>query len=159
MKKLLSIIFIVFFLFPLGAYEIETSKGIKTVTIPEDKTMEEAFLTMAKLYLEESYDHGELLEETEKLTEEIEKYKTLVQEKENLYIEQLENYNDLKKTYEKTLKPEGIIPSLNIGMQYSLEDTSKHFHVQLGVILFERINFYTIVSYPPSIGISLGAQL
>lgn len=95
MKKLLifSLVFSLL-LSMLGAYTVPTSKGDIELTVPDGLTLEEAYIEMARLYLEERWDHEKLLEETALLTKELDIY---IEENKQLRAQ----YNKLLTSYTK----------------------------------------------------------
>lgn len=164
MKKLKIIFLIVnFLIFGLimqdicsTSFEVETSKGIKTVRVPEGETLEEAFKTVSVLYLEEKWDHEELIEETENLIKDTEDYKEKVnlttKEKENL----LKDYEDLKKLYEKEKRVRLFTPSIIFGAGFNVIKQTPTAQIMIGGDLFERFSVFTSVNYPLSVGLNVG---
>ena len=93
-KITLFLLIILLGIFSLGAYTVPTSKGDIELTVPDGYTLEEAYIEMARLYLEERWDHEKLLEETSLLTKEL-----------NIYIDENKTlraqYNKLIMSYAK----------------------------------------------------------
>jgi hypothetical protein len=138
--------------------EIETSKGIIEIELPEDQSVEESFKEMAVLYLEERWDHEDLLKETELLLQEIKDYQSSVKQVQDLYEETLISYEELKKLYEKETRPDFLSPvlafSLTIPFEYTFTGS-----VSFGILLMEKFQVNTIISYPLGLGLSLGLVL
>lgn len=161
MKRLIVTLILCFLTLGVFAqsYEIETSRGMKVVQVPEGYTMEEAFLAVSKLYLEERFDHEDLIKEVEELPEKIDTYieknEILNQKNKELILE----YENLDRLYRKELRPRVFTPFLSLGYHFDIENNTNNFHGAFGGFLFETISLQTIISYPLGIGVSIGVQL
>lgn len=136
-------------------YKIETSRGEQTVQIPEGFTVEEAFLEMASLYLEERFDHENLIKATEDLEILLNEY---IEDNFRLANSLLEHQNKSQaiiKTYESTAFKKRIVSPI-FGVHI---DTELKFRFDVGVELFELIQINGIYEYPKSFGVRLGFRL
>lgn len=166
-KKLVGFLILFVMLFSLSAqsYKIETSRGTQTVEVPKGYTMEEAFIEMAKLYLEERFDHEDLIKETNALTISVRDYTERVEDLTNKNFTLLGNYkqlevlhDDLIRLYEQVVKKTPFTPTLNLGYIYNIENNESMFIGSLGGTIFERVSLQTIFTYPFGVGISIGVQ-
>ena len=140
------------------SYVIETSRGEQTVVIPDGYTEEQAFLEMSKLYLEERFDHEELLGQTENLLASIENYKSEVQnymEKNTLLVK--EN-DELVALYKKLSRVRLVTPRLALRGGFSLDTEEPLIGVSAGVEVLEKLTIMTEVSYPLSLGLQIGVS-
>jgi len=121
-------------------------------------SFEEAFLEMAELYLEERFDHEDLIEESQKLTEDIKVYIDKNEELENLYLEKIQLYENLERLYKQAMRIRIFIPTFNIASQYNIESNSYSVQGMFGGILFEKFEVQTVFSFPLGVGLSIGVQ-
>lgn len=155
-KKIICLLLMIVSLFSLSAksYEIETSRGIQKVSIPKGYTIEDSFLEMSKLYLEERFDHEDLLEVSENLTLNINKYKKEIENLNFLYEKSIKENEQLKDLYKEKSKVKIVVPSFGISAI-----SSKVFSFDAGIILFERFQITTVLSYPLAFGLRFGFTL
>lgn len=136
-------------------FSIDTSRGPQTVTIPEGMSFEEAFLTMAGLYLEERFDLEEALEQVDALTEEIEGLLISIDN----YIEMVDYYESeverLLELYENALRTAFLQPYLSVGGGIDLLNRP-YGELGLGISLFEMWFITADVRVPLQIGLTLG---
>lgn len=161
-KKLFIFIFIFcFFLFPLYSWSttIETSRGEQTLTLPEGMSFEEAYVYMSKMYLEERFDHEDLLEEVDKLTQSIDSYieKNQALREKNTNIQ--EQYEELSNLYEEEARTVFFTPTLQVGLQQNLGKNTIQGHFGLGGRIYETFHANLLVSFPLSIGLMIGVEL
>lgn len=135
-------------------YTIETSRGPQLVVIPEGTSELEAFLRMSKLYLEERFDHEDLLESIDPLKKSIETYKDNYEKLDSLYKTAIKDRDDLLDLLKEKNKIKIVKPSF--GISATLNET---FSFDAGIILLEKVQVSTILSYPYSIGIRIGVVL
>lgn len=154
---LFIVLFLISFLSFTQSFEIETSKGIVKLVVPENLSIEEAYQQIAQMYLEERYDLQESLDIIDSLNKEIDEYIEKVSD----YIEKVDNLNlekdELIKLLEEKNKPKFISPFLLIGG--GVEDINPYslfVDIQAGIILFERWTLTTILEFPFRIGIGGG---
>lgn len=134
---------------------IETSRGIQRVVVPANMTIEDAYLTMAQLYLEERFDHEETLSSVESLTQSVEEYVAEVQ-KLNEEVDNLQSDNaTLISMLEESNKTDNmsILGSISLGTQ---QDRSYYGQAAFGVLLFEQWTVQGEVSTPLRFGIRIG---
>jgi len=153
-------LFILFSTAPLSAqsFSIETSRGIKTLEVPENMTIDEAYIEMGTLYLEERFDHEDLIESTETLLEDIKSYEKSIFDLQTLYANTLVDYKDLNKLYKIAIKKKFIIPKLSVGAGLDL-NYKPTIDFLLGISIFEKFDVYTKIGYPFSLGIQIGVSL
>lgn len=162
MRKLRNFFLISSFIFLLttsnlfaSSYKIETSRGPQTVEIPEGYTELEAFLEMSKLYLEERFDHEDLLSSVENLKTSYEQVKQEKSDLDNLYKDAIKDRDELSDLLSKESRPKFISPSIGIS-----GTTNYTFSMDAGIILLEKIQISTILSGDPlAIGLRIGVIL
>ena len=162
MKKILLIFTILILLLshlPAVSFVIETSKGEKTLTVPEGLTLEEAYSEMARLYLEEKWAHEELIEQTNDLIEKSENYKTSSEEMTCLYQELLEKYDSLVASYEKKTKKTFFIPLISAGLGYNITQETMTYTAGFGIMIYEKMFFKTHISYPWEVRLEVGFSI
>lgn len=137
-------------------FQIETSRGLQIVSIPDGYTAEEAFLEMSKLYLEEKWDHEDLLEESKNLLLSIDSYKKKVDELEISYELVIADNKNLSDLYKKANRIRLVMPKLAIKGIYSIENEEFSGALLLGIELFEKVDIVTEIGYPFSIGLQIG---
>jgi hypothetical protein len=159
MKKLRNFFLVFSFIFLLtvsnlfaSSYEIETSRGPRIVEIPEGYTELEAFLEMSKLYLEERFDHEDLLNVVDDLKSNYTKVKQEKSDLDDLYKDAIKDRDDLSDLLSKKSKPKFVSPSVGISGL-----TNYTFSVDVGIVLLEKIQVSTILSGNPlAIGLRIG---
>jgi hypothetical protein len=138
-------------------YTINTSRGDIQVEVPENATLEEAFKTMSILYLEEKWDHEDLIEESEALLEKVTIYQESVSSIQRDYDSLLQSYSDLNILYKEKAKITFFKPEFILSAGMTLMDEIPFtIGLQLGGELLEKFSIYTELRYPLSIGLSLG---
>ena len=148
MKKILIFAILLLFsaaLFADTVYEIETSKGIQKVVVPEGYTELEVLLEVSKAYYELSYDFDELTEKAETLTKDVETY---IQENQKLRTEyqQLDSdYQAIVEKLTKTSKPTIFKGLVGAGVGYY--QTNIYPVLNLGAELFERFSLVTSLGF------------
>lgn len=154
MKKLLLLFLFLPSLLFSQEFTVETSRGEQRLVIPEDMTLEEAYVQMAGLYLEERYDLEEALGEIDNLTEEVSKYIVEVEDLQR-EVDLLQQENaELRRLYEEERKPIFIRPIASIGA--GVEDTMNYVIGSFGIQLLEDWYATTDVQYPLRLGVSVG---
>ena len=153
-------IFLLFSTAPLTAANrvIETSKGQKNVTIPEGMTLEDAFLRVSVLYLEEKWDHEDLIISSEDLLLDIKSYKDSISVLQDLNKTVQDQKDDLVILYEEKTKRAFITPKLGFGAEIDLNNNLS-FDLLIGASIFEKIDIYTKIGYPLSFGVQIGVSL
>lgn len=160
MKKIVIAVLILLFLsiFSYGqTYEVSTSQGVKEITLPPGYTVEQAFLEVLMLYIEEGYDLDALLLDHAELIIEVEEYKALIIEYEIKVNTILTDYQDLIGLYEKKDCMRNFLVMPTIGYSYGSEKHSARFG--LGVLWFQKVWTGLNVSVPYQIGFMLGIKL
>ena len=135
-------------------YQISTSKGEQRIVIPEGVSELEAFLEMSRLYLEERFDHEDLLTSVDSLEKTIERYRKENVELLDLYRDANKEKEELSDLYKTKSRVKTILPSF--GMAYSF---SNQFDFDFGVLLFEKFQVSTVISYPFEMGLRVGIIL
>lgn len=158
-RVFISIVIFLFFAtesFFAKDYKIETSRGIQTVSIPDNYTTEEAFLEMSKLYLEERLDYEELLNQMDPLLSSLKSYEKQVEDLKLAYEDSLKKERELANLYKQASKVTLVAPSLLTGVYYQFEEANLSASLSFGVSLLEKFHVYTTLSYPISIGLQVG---
>lgn len=154
MKKLMFVIMILISssLFAQQQFTIETSKGPKTVEIPENQTPTEAFLEMAELYLEERWDHEETLKREENAYDQIDRLNVVI---DNLQEEITKLQDQLRKTedlLDQALRPDPF--ALRTMITYGNNSVGGGF----GITLFESIGASLSAEYPLGFRVGISYQ-
>lgn len=160
MKKIVIAVLILLFLsiFSYGqTYEVSTSQGVKEITLPPGYTVEQAFLEVLMLYIEEGYDLDALLLDHAELITEVEGYKALIIEYEIKVNTILTDYQDLMDLYEKKDRMRNFLIMPCIGFSYGKEQLSGRFG--FGVLWFQEVFTGLNVSIPYGINVMLGIKL
>ena len=136
----------------LGAYVVPTSKGDIELTVPDGYTLEEAYIEMARLYLEERWDHEKLLEETSLLTKElniyIEENKTLRTQYNNILM----SYAKIDELYAELTKVKPISSVITGSMSYDMINRATYLNIGGGWNLYEILDITAGLSTSFSLG-------
>lgn len=161
MRRLKTIFLICSFMFLLGManlfaveYTISTSRGPQVVVLPDGQDTLDAFLNMSQLYLEERFDHEDLLAASKKTRETLQVYLNKTQALTKLYEKALTDKSDLVALLEKKSKTQAVVPVF--GLAASFDNT---FSADFGVLIFEKFQLSTVVSYPMAVGLRVGILL
>jgi len=159
MKKIVVALILIFssLLCFSQSYEIETSQGVRTITVPEGYTIEETLIEIFQLYLEERWDLEALLTDHAELITEVEEYKVLVNEYEIKVNDLLTDYDDLVKLYDKREALANFLFMPTIGFSYGEEQLSGRFG--LGILWFQRVFTTLNIETPYRIGFTLGIKI
>ena len=157
MRKLLvsSLVFSLAVL-SLFAYTVPTSRGDIELVVPAGYTLEEAYVEMARLYLEERWDHEELLDKSNELTQQVDIY---VQENAQLRLDYnllLDDYKHLAELLESKSKVVAVKGLIGAGATFSESFSVMSPSLKIGALLFEKITVETYLSYPFSLGLTVG---
>lgn len=158
MKKfLVSIFLLISILCYSQTFQIETSQGIKTLTIPEGSSVEETLIEISKLYWEERYDLEALQKDHAELIEEIDRYKQSVNVYEKKVADLLVLQEDTIKLYEKKDRRSnfGFIPIIGVGCNNV--NLSGKFGIAL--YLFQRTLIQIEISLPYEISFRVGYKI
>ena len=157
MKKLLvfSLVFSLL-LSVLGAYTVPTSKGDIELIVPDGYTLEEAYVEMARLYLEERWDHEDLIDKADDLTREIDIYIDENRALRESYSKLLKDYEKLNSLLEAKSKVVPVQGFLGINASFSERFSVLTPSLKAGVFLFEKVMLETSLGYPWSLGIGAG---
>lgn len=156
MKKIIILIFL--FISVLGftqTYEIETSQGVRTITVPEGYTLEQTLIEIAGLYFEERYDLEELLQDHSELITEVEQYQEMVDIYREEIHELMEKYSELTELYEKKQRMANFLFLPTAGIDYS-NDSGVQGKFGIGLLLFQRAWIQLEIGVPYSIGFTFG---
>ena len=140
----------------LGAYTVPTSRGDIELVVPTGYTLEEAYVEMARLYLEERWDHEELLAKADELTVQVDDY---VRENESLRVQYNALLNDYARLAELLEEKNKLVPIqgiLGIGATLSEKFSVMSPTIRIGAFIYEKILIETQLSYPFSLGFSAG---
>ncbi len=141
MKKLLifSLVFSLL-LGVLGAYTVPTSRGDIELTVPDGLTLEEAYIEMARLYLEERWDHEKLLEESALLTKELDIY---IEENKQLraqYNKLLTSYTKIDELYAELTKVKPMSSIITANASYDLVNRNVNLALTGGWCFYEILD-------------------
>ena len=166
-KKIISILIIIvealcFTHFAFASdwsYTIETSVGPKTIILPEGKSFEEAYIEMAKLYIEEKADCDRLLKETEELTQQVKEYEASSIHLEELQVELIEKNEEINKLYAKISKGQqfNLVATAGLSVNNTF-DKIVGMTVGFGVELFGRWLIMADAAYPLSFTFRTGIR-
>lgn len=126
------------------SFIIETSRGPREVVIPEDYTVEEAFLEMAELYLEERWSHEDTISDHKRLIDAVKLYRQMVEE----YEHEISVLEDM--TRRPTVSP---LLSGTVGLTV---DGGYTVGVGGGAMFFDRITTQIFVEAPFVIRLGIG---
>lgn len=164
MKRFILTLILILCSVSVYAYTLETSRGEIELTVPEGVTLEEAYYEMAKLYLEERFDHEKLISSSEKMIKEYEEYSSLndrLKEENKVLLEKYEktlsDYEDLLSLYREKNKREFLRPLLGAGYIRNFEGKDS-LTLGLGAMVNERYVLHTSVGLD-SISIGFGMAL
>lgn len=160
MKRLLFIILVLVFSLSLFASEewtISTSRGDKTLVVPEGLTLEEAYCKMAQLYWEERYDREELQETVSVLTTKTEEYLEVNESLKESYSKLNSDYKELTNLYAEKTKTPLARWMFSMGVSGSLEKVENtSFSFFGGVVVANSVLFEAGISYPLGISLKTG---
>ena len=155
MKKFIIFILMALMLSPVFAYTISTSRGDIEVNIPEGMTAEEAFCKMSKLYLEERWDHEDLIEKSQSLSESIDSYISEINELKNKNKNLISEYEKVIDLYSTAIKTKMFTPYIGLSLESDIESNLFGVGISFGGILFEKVLVQTSVLYPWSFQLGL----
>ena len=158
MKKLFLFVVISLFISSIlsADWTISTSQGDKTLTIPENMTLEEAYQQMAVMYWEERYDREELQATVEDLTIKSEEYieaNTALRESNDSLIQ---NYADLTALYEEKLKTPWVKGLFSVDLGWGTPDNRFNGTLYGGILIKERVTLEAGLSYPWELHLKAG---
>lgn len=140
---------------PIFAYTISTSKGDIEVNIPEGMTAEEAFCEMSKLYLEERWDHEELIEKSQALSKSIDSYISEINDLKSKNKNLISDYEKVIDLYSTATKTKMFSPYIGLSLESNIESNLFGVGISFGGILFEKVLLQTSVLYPWSFQLGL----
>lgn len=141
------------------SYTIDTSAGPKTIILPEGKTFEEAYVEMAKLYIEEKADCDRLLKETEELTQRVKEYEAASGDVEKLQTELIQKNEEINSLYAKISKGQQFNFVVTAGLSVNNTfDKIVGMTVGFGVELFGRWLLMADAAYPLSFTFRTGIR-
>ena len=151
MKKLIIILFLFVSvcLFASTTYTVDTTHGPQEVVIPDGYSELDVLLILAQNYYNLSYEHDELLEKAEHLTQTVDKYITEFNKLQDQYKKVIADYKDLVAKYKELsqVKPlKGLIGGA-VEMTATNKFTFNTVSVLAGVTLFEKVHLFTILGY------------
>lgn len=156
MKKICTLIILILSIASLHAFTVSTSRGDVELAVPSDMTLEEAYIEMARLYLEERYDHEDLIEATERQTTSVSSYIVANKELRDQYQDLLVDYNNLVEEMNKEIKSVPLKGFVGMEVDFEEQFTIMKPSILLGGVVFERVLVTTRVGYPWSLGIGVG---
>ena len=140
---------------PVFSYTISTSRGSIEVNIPEGMTAEEAFYEMSKLYLEERWDHEDLIEKSQSLSESIDSYISEINELKSKNKNLISEYEKIIDLYSTTTKTKMFIPYVGLNLESDIESNLFGGGITFGGMIFEKILVQTSILYPWSFQLGL----
>lgn len=159
MKKLLIFLIIFFCCIPVFAdtiYEIETSRGIQQVVVPDGYTEKDVMLTIAKAYYELNWDFEDLTAKSQVLIEDLNKYIADNKQLRSDYDILRSQYEELILKFEQLSRLTPLAGIAGVGFGY-YKDTV-YPSINIGVELYERFSLITsihLIDLQPAIGIGI----
>lgn len=141
------------------SFQIETSRGIKTVQVPEGQTIEEAYQEVSKLYLEERWDHEDLIKANQDLLPQIDVVNSGTNDLAVLQDSSIQKSKELNTLYETKARPAFLRPLIAIGSNMNFFTNDLSIDLLAGVLILDKVEVSTKLSYPLSFGIQLGVLL
>lgn len=139
-------------------FVVSGSFGTKTLIIPEGTTIEEAYVEMAKLYLEEKADNEKLISQLEDIIQKSNDYEVTSLKLKSLQEDLNEKNKELIKLYQEITKPVLFSPLIDFGITTSEFKKIDGMSLGLGVEILEKAMLSCVISYPFSIGIRAGVK-
>lgn len=141
MKKLYAILFtLLLFISSLHAFTVPTSRGDVELAIPDGLTLEEAYVEMARLYLEERWDHEELLEETSLLTKELDIYIEENKQLRSQYNALITSYTKIDELYAELTKVDPLKSIITGNASYDIMSKNINLAIAGGWSIFEVLD-------------------
>jgi len=138
---------------------IETSVGPKTLVLPEGMTFKEAYVEMAKLYLEEKADYEELIKQTEDLMQKSKDFEAVSLQLESLQDELSQKNAELNELYKKLNRTHPLNFLVTAGVSTDLTFSKlTSMQVAFGVELFEGWLLMLEAGYPLSFSFKTGIR-
>lgn len=163
-KRWVSILLIIVEFVALGhlafaqSFQVQTSIGTKTLVVPDGMTIEDAYVEMAKLYIEERADHEKLISQTEDLVEKAKKYEEVSNELNNIKSDIIDKDNEIINLYKKLNQKRFLAPLFMLGVKTEGFKKVDGVSIAAGVEIFERASLFVEMSYPWSIGLKAGVK-
>lgn len=140
-----------------AVYTVPTSRGDVKMVIPDGVTIEQAYVGVAQLYLEERYDYEELRDSADQLITDVTDYQGQVAQLTLDYQNLSQAQTGLTTVLDAKVKTDWIQPLvfLSIGSIGSVPIFNGS-SITIGVLAFEKIIVGTSVIYPFSLGFTIG---
>lgn len=139
-------------------FEVKGSFGTETVIVPEGMTIEQAYVEMARLYLEERADNEKLIEQFEDLKQKASDFELVSIKLKSMQEEVIEKNKEIIKLYQKLTSPVFLSPLVEFGITTSTFKQIDSISLGLGVEILEKALLSISLSYPFSIGIKAGVK-
>lgn len=139
-------------------FQVNTSIGIKTVIVPDNMTLEEAYIEMAKLYIEERADHEKLIEDTQAIIEKANSFEVVSDELQTLKNDLIEKDNNIIDLYKKLNQKRFFTPVVMFGVGTDSFKQIDHLSFGLGCEFFESTSLIFEVTHPWSINLKVGVK-
>lgn len=140
------------------SYDIETSRGTKTIVLPDGMTFEEAYIEMSKLYIEERYNLEDLMAQTDELVKKAEAYEASSEALQKLQKELSDKTEEINNLYKKLNRTRVVYFLAEAGVSSAEFKKIDRIDAGFGVLLFETVALIGEVSYPWSFGIKAGVK-
>ena len=155
MKKLFIFILLLMLMSPVFSYTVSTSKGDVEVNVPNGMTLEQAFCEMSRLYLEERWDHEELIEKSQTLSESVDTYIIEINKLKAKNKEIISDYEKIVNLYSTATKTKVFEPYIGFAVESDMESNLFGGGFTFGGVLFEKFMVQTNILYPWSLQLGL----
>lgn len=139
-------------------YTIQTSAGEKTLVLPEGMSFEEAYVEMAKLYIEERFDHEKLIEQTTELIAKSKEFEEISVKLQALQNELVQKNEEISNLYKKLNRVHPVYFLTTAGVSTNAFAKIDSIDLGFGLELFETWVAVVEVSYPWCFGFKAGVK-
>ena len=139
-------------------YEIQTSAGEKTLVLPEGMSFEEAYIEMAKLYIEERADHEKLIEQTAELVAKSKEFEEVSAKLKTLQDELVQKNEEISNLYRRLNRVHPVYFLTTAGISTDTFAKVSSIDLGFGLELFESLVAIVEVSYPWCFGFKAGVK-
>lgn len=140
MKRVCTLIILILSIASLHAFTVPTSRGDVELAIPDGLTLEEAYVEMARLYLEERWDHEELLEEASLLAKELDVYIEENKQLRSQYNALITSYTKIDELYAELTKVDPISSIITGNASYDIMSKNINLTIAGGCSIFEVLD-------------------
>lgn len=146
MKIVCTLIILILSIASLHAFTVTTSRGDVEVVVPEGYTLEEAYIEISRLYLEERWDHEELLEETSLLTKELDVYIEENKQLRSQYNALITSYTKIDELYAELTKVDPLRGTITGNASYDIMSNNVNLAIAGGCSILEVLDISAGVS-------------